>query len=118
MILQKPTKRNSEKGKQNKNDYTPLEEMVPSSYFLTKITSTKSRGEIMPIAAEGVTVLQTEISWEKEMNEVRNNILPQFIFASLRKSIMTTHKEIKMRGGRFFHHALREKSRNTMSQLY
>lgn len=46
----------------NKNDCTPLEEMVPSSYFLTKITSTKSRGEIMPIAAEGVTVLQTEIS--------------------------------------------------------
>lgn len=67
VVLQKPTKINSEKGKQNKNDYTPLEEMVPSSYFLTKITSTKSRGEIMPIAAEGVTVLQTEISWEKEM---------------------------------------------------
>lgn len=36
--------------------------MVPSSYFLTKITSTKSRGAMMPIAAEGVTVLQIDTS--------------------------------------------------------
>lgn len=36
--------------------------MVPSSYFLTKITSTKSRGAMIPIAAEGVTVLQIEMS--------------------------------------------------------
>lgn len=36
--------------------------MVPSSYFLTKITSTKSRGAMIPIAAEGVTVLQIDTS--------------------------------------------------------
>lgn len=42
--------------------YAPFEEMVPSSYCLTKITSTKSRGAMMPIAAEGVTVRQTEMS--------------------------------------------------------
>lgn len=42
--------------------YAPFDEMVPSSYCLTKITSTKSRGDMMPIAAEGVTVRQTEMS--------------------------------------------------------
>lgn len=42
--------------------YAPFDEMVPSSYFLTTITSTKSRGAMIPIAAEGVTVLQIEMS--------------------------------------------------------
>lgn len=42
--------------------YAPLDEMVPSSYCLTKITSTKSRGAMIPIAAEGVTVRQIEMS--------------------------------------------------------
>lgn len=51
--------------------------MVPSSYFLTKITSTKSRGEIIPIAAEGVTVLQTDTSWKEEEEMTRLHIIPQ-----------------------------------------
>lgn len=42
--------------------YAPFDEMVPSSYCLTKITSTKSRGAMIPIAAEGVTVRQIEMS--------------------------------------------------------
>lgn len=42
--------------------YEPFDEMVPSSYCLTKITSTKSRGAMIPIAAEGVTVRQIEMS--------------------------------------------------------
>lgn len=42
--------------------YAPFDEMVPSSYCLTKITSTKSRGAMIPIAAEGVTVRQMEMS--------------------------------------------------------
>lgn len=33
--------------------------MVPSSYCFTRITSTKSLGAMMPMAADGVTVLQT-----------------------------------------------------------
>lgn len=45
--------------------YAPFEVIVPSSYCLTKITSTKSRGDIIPIAAEGVTVLQTEMSCDR-----------------------------------------------------
>lgn len=45
-----------------RSGYAPLDEMVPSSYCFTKITSTKSRGAMMPIAAEGVTVLQMEMS--------------------------------------------------------
>lgn len=59
-------KKGNQRGEGSKSDGAPLEEMVPSSYFLTKITSTKSRGEIIPIAAEGVTVLQTETSWKGE----------------------------------------------------
>lgn len=42
--------------------YAPFDEMVPSSYCLIKITSTKSRGAMIPIAAEGVTVRQIETS--------------------------------------------------------
>lgn len=42
--------------------YAPFDEMVPSSYCLIKITSTKSRGAMIPIAAEGVTVRQIEVS--------------------------------------------------------
>lgn len=42
--------------------YAPFDEMVPSSYCLTKITSTKSRGAMIPIAAEGATVRQIEMS--------------------------------------------------------
>lgn len=42
--------------------YAPFDEIVPSSYCLTKITSTKSRGAMIPIAAEGVTVRQMEMS--------------------------------------------------------
>lgn len=39
--------------------YAPLDVMVPSSYCFTRITSTKSLGAMMPMAADGVTVLQT-----------------------------------------------------------
>lgn len=52
----------SERIKESEVYYAPLDVMVPSSYRLTKTTSTKSRGAIMPIAAEGVTVLQTDTS--------------------------------------------------------
>lgn len=37
--------------------HSPLELMVPSSYFLTSTKSTKSLGEISLMAAEGVAVL-------------------------------------------------------------
>lgn len=46
-------------------DYAPLDEIVPSSYRLIKITSTKSRGAMIPIAAEGVTVRQIEMSYRR-----------------------------------------------------
>lgn len=39
--------------------HSPLEQMVPSSYFLTSTTSTKSLGEMSLMAAEGVAVLVT-----------------------------------------------------------
>lgn len=48
--------------RQKLSHYAPFEEMLPSSYCLIKITSTKSRGAMMPIAAEGVTVRQIEMS--------------------------------------------------------
>lgn len=48
--------------RQTLSHYAPFEEMLPSSYCLIKITSTKSRGAMMPIAAEGVTVRQIEMS--------------------------------------------------------
>lgn len=48
--------------------YAPFDVMVPSSYCFTKITSTKSRGDIIPMAADGVTVLHTEMSCDRVGN--------------------------------------------------
>lgn len=56
----------------------PFDEMEPSSYCLIKITSTKSRGAMIPIAAEGVTVRQTAMSctWGRQGSghEARINV--------------------------------------------
>lgn len=55
-------KNTTEKSKKKKKIKIPFDVIVPSSYCLTKITSTKSRGDITPIAAEDVTVLHTVTS--------------------------------------------------------
>lgn len=60
--------------RQTLSHYAPFEEMLPSSYCLIKITSTKSRGAMMPIAAEGVTVRQIEMSCTRVDDKGTNSI--------------------------------------------
>lgn len=56
--------------------YTPLDEMLPSPYCFTTTTSTKSRGAMIPMAAEGVTVRQMEVPWvgDKRMFSTYNSV--------------------------------------------
>lgn len=69
-LQSKKMHRKKKKKKRTKmSHYAPFDEMVPSSYFLTKITSTKSRGAMIPIAAEGVTVLQIDVSCTRVGNK-------------------------------------------------